>query len=90
MIDIKEHDGWEGAFTRAQAPQAYFKNGARIVKNVNEKGDSTPLGVEGVVLGSIYAEGQGMGTGYFVEWDNRPRVACFVIAWKLAKACSSK
>jgi hypothetical protein len=75
--------GWFGAFTRAQAPGA-MPNGSPIIKAASEKGDSTPGGTRGVVLGSFkHPEVMGGATLYFVEWSNRPRVACAVIDWKI-------
>jgi hypothetical protein len=76
--------GWHGAFTRDQVPDAKFSNGARITKVQEEKGDSTPLGTEGTVLGSLGHPK--FGVGYFVEWDDKPRYAVFVIEWKLNDA----
>jgi hypothetical protein len=44
--------GWHGVFTRQQAKGA-IPNGSRIVKTASEKGDSTPYGALGTVLGSL-------------------------------------
>jgi hypothetical protein len=82
MLDIRHRDGWTNPFTRRQAPQALYKNGSRVRKvRQDEGGDVTPLGVEGEVLGSIWFPGGG--AGYFVEWDNKPRVAMFTAEWKI-------
>jgi hypothetical protein len=81
-IDIE--DGWVGAFTRDQVPQAKFKNGARIEKILRETGDLSPLGTLGTVLGSMYAPE--VGVGYFVEWDRTPRLAVMVVEDKLGPA----
>jgi hypothetical protein len=80
----REEPGWTGAFTRQQAPGALFANTSRIKKDKGEPGDTTPVGTEGTVLGSYYLPERGF--GYFVEWDDKPRVAVFVVGWKLAKA----
>jgi glutamine amidotransferase PdxT len=77
--------GWRGAFTRAQAPNARFANGSRIVKALCELDDTTPLGTRGTVLGSIYHPELAR-PAYFVEWDNAKRTARFIAEWKLA-AC---
>lgn len=76
----KEHPGWFGVFTRAHYPGA-LENGSRIKKVWEEPGDGTALGTEGTVLGSLGFPD--IGVGYFVEWDNRPRVAVFVISKKI-------
>lgn len=83
--------GWLGAFTREQATGAY-RNGSRIVKAREEDGDATPLGTGGTVLGSVDGRVLGMTNpdgsliayAYFVEWDNRPRMAVGTTDWKLA------
>jgi hypothetical protein len=79
--NIRDFPGWHGAFTDEQAPEARFKNGARVEKDVCEAGDATPVGTMGTVLGSVYVPGSG--TAYFIEWDNRPRWAVFVVEVKL-------
>lgn len=97
--NIAEHAGWVGAFTREQAPEAKYKNGARIEKWVSEAGDAHPLGSQGTVLGSVYVPPTRekrppgphtvWGAAYFVAWDDEPRTACFVVEWKLAPAPGS-
>src|SRR5262249_17567539 len=77
----RHEDGWSGAFTREQAPQALFSNGTRVKKTKAEPCDTTPLGALATVLGSYYIPEKGV--GYFVEWDDKPRVAVFVVGWKL-------
>lgn len=85
--------GWVGGFTRDQAPGAY-PCGSRIVKVRKEDGDSTPLGTGGTVLGSLDGsvlghrnpDGHVIRFGYFVEWDTTPRVAVFVLDWKINPA----
>ena len=79
--DIREWPGWQGIFTREQAPEAKYPNEMRIKKTVHEPGDGTPNGTGGTVLGSVYAPGKGV--AYFVEWDNRPRVAVLVAEYKI-------
>jgi hypothetical protein len=79
-----EEPGWTGAFTRQQAPGALFANTTRIRKDKSERGDATPLGTEGTVLGSYYVPERGF--AYFVEWDDKPRLAVLVLGWKLARA----
>jgi hypothetical protein len=80
-IGLKHESGWDGLFTRQQIEGA-IENGARIFKFKQEDKDSTPLGTEGTVLGSMEVTGT---IGYFVEWDIRPRTAVFVIAEKIQK-----
>ena len=75
--NIVNEEGYTGCLTRDEAPQAKFKNGARIKKTVNEKGDLTPVGTLGTVLGSIFYEPAGV--GYFIEWDDKPKEAIFCI-----------
>lgn len=81
-LGIGEHDGWTGVFTRNQYEGARFRNETRIVKAAEEPGDTTPLGTLGTVLGSVGHPD--LGAGYFVEWDNRPRHAVFVVEFKIA------
>ncbi|HEX4605381.1 MAG TPA: hypothetical protein VH724_15380 [Candidatus Angelobacter sp.] len=83
---IEHHPGWTGAFTRHQAREANYPNGCRIQKIKEDQGDATPLGTQGTVLGSVHVNGPGLGTAYFVEWDNKPNCARFVVEWKLARA----
>lgn len=75
-------DGWIGVLTRDEAPQAKFKNGARIRKTINERGDLTPVGTGGRILGSIFSNVAG-GVGYFIEWDDKPREAIFCIEGRI-------
>jgi hypothetical protein len=78
---VFEHEGYIGHFTRHEALGAW-RNGTRIEKVWCEEGDATPLGTKGTVLGSMNA-GEKLGLGYFIEWDNRPRVAVFTVAKKI-------
>lgn len=81
---VRLEPGWVGAFTRQQAPGALFANDTRVKKCKSEPEDLNPAGTEATVLGSLHHPV--MGFGYFVEWENRPRHAVFVVGWKLARA----
>lgn len=81
QFHIVEEDGFTGVLTRDEAPQAKFKNGARIKKTVSKRGDLTPLGTLGTILGSIFT-GEG-GVGYFIEWDDKPREVIFCIEGRI-------
>jgi hypothetical protein len=83
-MQIREEPGWTGAFTRDQAHGVEFANGTRIVKARGERGDRTPVGMTGTVLGSLCHPG--LGAMYFVEWDDQRRVAVAAVDWKLARA----
>jgi hypothetical protein len=83
MIKFCEQPDIFGAFTKQQAPEAKHKNGSRVEKAMYEKGDATPLGTKGTVLGSIYMPGKQYGAAYFVTWDNRPNYAVLVVEWKI-------
>ena len=74
--------GWTGAFTRQQADDA-LPNGTRIKKVIGEPGDTHSLGAKGTILGSI-RNPQDPRVGYFVEWDDSPKCATFVIENKIA------
>lgn len=78
-----ERPGWTGSFTSATAPGA-LKAGTRIVKADRDKGgpdDLTPIGTLGTVLGSLYDPA--LGIAYFIEWDDKPKVAVLAVAWKV-------
>lgn len=80
-LGLRNWPGWNGGFTRQQAPGA-IPNGARVARSdVRENGDITPEGTGGTVLGSFYIPDQGY--AYFVEFDNRPKTAIFVVAVKI-------
>ncbi len=79
---IKEELGWRGLFTRQEAHGAWL-NGSRVIKVVSEKGDGHQNGSEGRVLGSIRTPETGI--GYFIEWDDTPKVAVFTMQIKLGK-----
>ena len=74
--------GWLGRFTEQDAPGA-IRKGARIFKAQDELGDGTPLGTGGTVLGSMHDPEKG--TCYFIEWDDKPKCAVAVIAWKIGR-----
>lgn len=90
--NIGYEPGWHGAFTRHHVPGA-MPNGTRIVKAREEGRDATPIGTGGTVLGSLDGnlvedfnpDGGRIRFFYFVEWDNRPRVAVAVMDWKIEK-----
>lgn len=83
-----EHDGYSGFFTRKQSPGA-IENGTTIVKVNSERGDATPDGARGVVLGSMPVPNElasiAMSSDffYFVEWDHSPRTAVGVLGFKV-------
>lgn len=81
FLSLDHHPGYKGAFTRFQLTGAY-RNGLRIVKVQSEASDATRDGTLGTVLGSINHPERGI--GYFIEWDDKPKVAMLVIAWKVA------
>ena len=92
QLDVRNYPGYFGSFTRQQAAGA-IPNGAEIRKVDEEKGDATPIGTTGKVLGSLDVEkidpsmvvrygGRFM---YFVEWSDKPGVAVAVIDWKIAR-----
>lgn len=78
---LHTEQGWAGNFTRNQA-SGCIPNGTRIVKTLVESGDTHKLGDTGVVLGSIAAAGM---SGYFIEWDDRPKHAVFTCSHKIGE-----
>lgn len=88
---LSNEDGYLGAFTRAQAEGA-FPNGSRIRKSWSEANDTTPVGTEGVVMGSMaIPEGADVPDPtvkffYFVEWDDKPRIVIGMIDRKISLA----
>jgi hypothetical protein len=86
MIDFREEPGWVGVFTRNQE-LGTWRNGTRVRKTNSEPGDATPNGTLGTVLGSISSpEVQDGAVMYFIEWDNRPKVAVGCMGFKLEYA----
>src|SRR3954451_11307247 len=90
---IDRHPGWTGAFTHDHAEGA-IENGARVYKAKEDpKGDLTPIGTLGSVLGSInfelydlqYAKANGVKYLYFVEWDDKPKLAVSMADWKIVR-----
>lgn len=79
---LGHHDGYAGVFTKHQAEGA-IPNGTKIVKTNSVAGDATPDGMGGVVLGSMDSGDHGL--LYFVEWDDRPRMAVGTIALKIKR-----
>lgn len=83
---FRDEPGYIGAFTREQAAGA-IPNGLPVIKGAGEAGDGTPEGTPGVVLGSFRHPAVMDGLiCYFIEWKNRPRVACAVVEWKIKPA----
>lgn len=82
-LQIRNHRGYIGQFTRQQARGA-IPNGTRIKKVLQETGDATPLGTEGTVLGSLFEPDYGY--AYFVEWADKPGIAIAVRARKIGRA----
>lgn len=80
---IRSQPGWQGAFTRQHAPGTW-RPGTRIKKIRKEEGDVTPIGAFGTVLGSVRPVSSSI-AGYFIEWDGKPRVATFMVEWKIDK-----
>jgi len=81
FADFGEHDGYAGVYTRHES-EGCLKNGTRIYKSMSDDGDATPTGTAGTVLGSL--SDPRVGKGYFVEWDDKPKTAVFVIEQKIA------
>lgn len=77
--NIVDEPGWYGSFTRDQAEGA-LPNGTSIVKANSQPQDATPDGMRGTILGSIANEGL---LFYFVEWDNRPKMAIGCMSTKV-------
>jgi hypothetical protein len=77
-----EEPGWVGRFTRARIKGA-LPNGTRVVKVAADPGDAHVPGALATILGSFGLPDQ---FGYFVEWDDAPKHAVFVMANKLKAA----
>lgn len=81
-----------GEYTTDEAPGAW-KNGTRVRKAFQEARDAHRDGALATVLGSIPITKAPPGRppldpplGYFVEWDDTPGVACFIVAPRLKLA----
>src|SRR5262245_60357349 len=85
MIMLGPEPGYIGCFTRDSAAGA-MPNGTRVIKAKQEPRDGTPLGTEGIVIGSIHAPEVSPNIMYFIEWDNRPKIIIACADWKLGKA----
>lgn len=83
LLDLQTpKPGWIGSHTTREAPGAWG-NGARVRKVSTDEGGTAP-GTLGRVLGSLYCpEG---GYAYFIEWEDKPRVAVMAVAGKLELA----
>lgn len=82
--DIREREGWTGAFTTRQSPMAKINNGARVRKVQLEDGDAHEIGATGTVLGSVGAPA--VGVAYYVAFDSSPREATLIVEGKVAEA----
>lgn len=85
MFGMAIYPGWAGMHTRREAPGA-FPNGTRVVKILDEPGDTHLVGSLATVLGSIPAPAALRVIApyfYFVEWDVLPRVAVGVASVKI-------
>jgi len=74
--------GWAGLFVRSEIEGA-LRNGTRVVKVTFDSKDAHPPGSLATVIGSF---GPPEMFGYFVEWDDTPRVAVFVEPRKIRPA----
>lgn len=91
--DFGNHGDYYGGFSRYEAKGA-LANGTRVRKRNSEEGDATPDGTGGIILGSVNgrlagvpnAEADGVTYLYFVEWDNRPKVAVGTLDKKIEEA----
>ena len=80
LYAVRPHKGWHGVFTTEEFDGA-IPNGTRVVKCMWEPKDGHPMGAKARVLGSIgHPE---VGIGYFVEFEEHPRVAVFIQAVKI-------
>ena len=79
-FNITLHHGWEGMFTTREHEGA-MRNGTRVVKLEADPTDSHEAGAHATILGSFGIPGR---LAYFVVWDDWPRIACMVVAEKLA------
>jgi hypothetical protein len=73
--------GWAGGYSTRQALGGW-RNGTRVEKAAEDAtGDLTKMGTLGTVLGSVMHPELGM--AYFIEWDDKPKVAVLCVQWKL-------
>ncbi len=86
---LRPEPGWDGKFTRENAPGA-IQSGTRVVKVNSAYGDLSRDGSRGVILGSVFhpalADGEPM---YFVEWEHTPKRAVACMGWKRFEAAHS-
>jgi hypothetical protein len=83
MDDLQTFPGYQGYHTREQASGA-LANGTRVRKIYSDPRDRRQDGSTGAVLGSVH-HGT-LGYGYFVEWDDEPGRAVFVVGERCAPA----
>jgi hypothetical protein len=81
LLGIQDHPGYLLPFSENQAEGAWA-NGSCVVKNGSDPGgDLTPDGIKGKILGSLKTpDGR---YGYFVEWDNKPKMPIFCVEEKM-------
>lgn len=73
------------AFTREEARGA-LRNGTRVEKTEFAPTDGHQIGAKAIILGSlgpIEFEGNPQLYGYFVEWDDRPGIPCFITSTRI-------
>lgn len=86
MTELTTDDELLGLFTRDEAIGAE-KNGT-IMEKINTHGnDAHKDGSRCRVIGSILDEDTNT-HGYFVVWDDRPKVACFIAGIRLRPVSS--
>lgn len=81
-VDLMERPGYAGAFCRVTGKNCWPRK-TRVRKALSESDTETKVGTRGTVLGSMSAPDAGQ--FYFVEWDDKPRVAVGCIALKLER-----
>lgn len=80
QFGIQNHPGYLTSFSKNQAEGAWV-NGSCVVKDGNDPGgDATPNGIKGEILGSLKVAEK---YGYFVEWENKPKMAIFCVEEKM-------
>ncbi|MGC0395920.1 MULTISPECIES: hypothetical protein [Bradyrhizobium] len=91
-LEMANEPGWIGGFSRHQARGA-IPNGSRIMKTRAEPRDINAVGAFGTVLGSIdtrevdaaFAKRMSADYVYWVEWDDAPKCAVFIVGWKIGR-----